>query len=192
MYQDTELWLPSGDCLVHLYERGRSRRGPSFKISLGDLDVARCTDLASLPIDRLVPAAESSPVSAVGAGPREVYVAAPDDVPPFQWHVTTRNFFAWVTKKPLVGATLGEALIDLLDRMQLYRPQADNTGDILAYVEHMEYLRFDNCPDHALALLRFAEHYQLEELWIDAFSHCVGMSETLCSSREFDVGITSV
>jgi len=90
--------------------------------------------------------------------------------------------------KPLVGASLSTALIDLLERMLMLRSATiNNVQDCLAYAERMGYLDFSHSPDYALALLRFAEHFQLRDLWIDAFSHCVGMDDSLCLSPEFDV-----
>lgn len=121
----------------------------------------------------------------------ELYVPAPEHVDredTFLWHVATRNFFAWVSNKPLVGATLGQALIGLLQNMHLFRSErADNVHDILAYAERLGYLDFRHCPDYALAFLNFAEHYRLRDLWLDAFAHCVGMNDRLCLSPEFGV-----
>lgn len=121
----------------------------------------------------------------------ELYVPAPEQASredAFRWHLATRNFFAWASDKPLVGATLGKTLIELLQRMCLFRLEgADNVQALLAYAERLGYLDFRDCPDYALAFLNFAEHYHLRDLWIDAFAHCVGMNERLCLSPEFDV-----
>jgi len=90
--------------------------------------------------------------------------------------------------KPLVGSSLSNALIDLLERMLILRPATtNNVDDCLAYAERMGYMNFAHSPDYALALLRFAEHFQLRDLWIDAFSHCVGMNDSLSLSSEFEV-----
>ena len=121
----------------------------------------------------------------------ELYIPAPDDSSredSFQWHITTRNFFAFVFGKPLVGTHLGKSLIDLQKRMHLFRSgQINNHEDFIVYAEKLGYLNFVNCPDYALAMLYYAEHYQLQELWIDAFAHCVGMNDNLCLSTEFEV-----
>lgn len=91
-------------------------------------------------------------------------------------------------EKPLVGARLGETLIDLLERMNEWRPdQEENEDDFLAYIDSQGYTDFRDCPDHALAVLHFAEKYQYADLWTDAFVHCVGMNESLFSSSEFCV-----
>ena len=89
--------------------------------------------------------------------------------------------------KPLVGNHLGKSMVDLLDRMMLFRKEeVDNVQDFTAYLEQSGYLDFGNCPDYALAMLSFAEHFELRDLWIDAFVHCVGMNENLGLSPEFE------
>ncbi|KAL1619320.1 hypothetical protein SLS56_010158 [Neofusicoccum ribis] len=114
----------------------------------------------------------------------ELYIPAPEDFmreEAFQWHLTTRNFFAFIFNKPLVGTHLGGALIDLQERLHLFRsadpPQ--NQAIFLEYADEAGYLNFTHRPDNALAMLYYAEHYQLQDMWIDAYAHCVGMNETL-------------
>jgi hypothetical protein len=55
----------------------------------------------------------------------------------------------------------------------------------MEYLENLRYLEFAHCPDYSLGSLQFAEHYELKELWIDAFAHCVGMNQLLSESPEF-------
>ncbi|KAJ4286294.1 hypothetical protein N0V90_013328 [Kalmusia sp. IMI 367209] len=119
----------------------------------------------------------------------ELFVPAPEDTTrevSFRWHITTRNFFAFVFGKPLVGAHLGQAMIDLQERMHLYRSgRVDNQQDFLDYADAQGYRNFVDCPDYALAILYYAEHFKLRDVWIDAFAHCVGMNERLVLSPEF-------
>ncbi|KAK4975564.1 hypothetical protein LTR66_010972 [Elasticomyces elasticus] len=123
-------------------------------------------------------------------GNQDIFIPAPqvlsrDDA--FDWHITTRNFFAWMFNKPIVGAHLGKSLVDTLERMVLFRSDGvDNVRDFLAFAERMGYMDFVHCPDYALAMLYFAEHFQLQDLWTDAFAHCVGMNDILYSSAHFD------
>jgi hypothetical protein len=56
-------------------------------------------------------------------------------------------------------------------------------------MENMGYLDLAHCPDYALSILQYAEHYQLKDMWMDAYAHCVGMKEMLIISTEFDVRI---
>jgi hypothetical protein len=125
------------------------------------------------------------------AGKYELHIPAPPHLnreEALQFHLTTRNFFAWMFEKPLVGHKLGDALILLLERMNQYRPDPEeNQDDLLAYIDLMGYTDFRDCPDHALAVLHFAEKFQDRELWTDAFVHCAGMNNELVTSGEFMV-----
>jgi len=124
------------------------------------------------------------------SGIYEVFIPAPGDSmreDAFQWHITTRNFFAFVLGRPMVGTHLGKAMVDLQERLHLFRSSSCNDHETtMNYFQNLGYLDFGHAPDHALATLYFAEHYQLEELWIDAFAHCVGMNDVLADSMEFD------
>lgn len=126
----------------------------------------------------------------------ELYIPAPEDTSretSFQWHIATRNFFAFVSGKPLVGNHLGQAMINLQERMRLFRSgRVDNNQDFLEYAEAQGYLDFVGFPDYALAMLYYAEHYKLRDAWIDAFAHCVGMNEKLVLSPEFPVSTSTV
>ncbi|KAL6715981.1 hypothetical protein ACLMJK_006943 [Lecanora helva] len=121
----------------------------------------------------------------------ELHIPAPQTLSreeSFQHHITTRNFFAWMFNKPLVGSRLGDALIALFDRMNDFRPYREqNEDDLLVYLDCQGYTDFRDCRDHALAVLRFAEQLQLRELWTDAFAHCAGMWEQLDMSAEFEL-----
>ena len=64
---------------------------------------------------------------------------------------------------------------------------ATNQLDVMSYMEYQRYLDLRECADHALAALHFAETFEIEHLWIDAFAHCVGMHHKLHDSLEFEV-----
>jgi hypothetical protein len=108
------------------------------------------------------------------------------------YHLDTRNLFAWIYNIPLTGKTLGRSLVGLLHRINLLRPREKtaNQLDLMSYMEHQQYLDFRECADHAIAALHFAETLEIEHLWIDAFAHCVGMHHRLHDSVEFEVGYT--
>jgi len=87
--------------------------------------------------------------------------------------------------RPLVGTSLSQALIDLLGRMLAIRPATqDSLADVLAYTDCAGYSDMVESADHALALLNFAEHFSLNQLYTDSFVHCVGMTDILCTSIE--------
>ena len=121
----------------------------------------------------------------------EMFISAPSHMSKeeaLQYHLTTRNFFAWMYNRPLIGDHLGQAIIRLQTRMNQYRPDPqDNQANVLAYIDDQGYMDFRNCPDHALALLQYAEQFQLPKLWTDAFVHCAGMHDELETSSEFSV-----
>ncbi|KAG6116553.1 hypothetical protein E4U13_001796 [Claviceps humidiphila] len=98
--------------------------------------------------------------------------------------LSTRNFFAWVLGKSLVGETLGEALVGLLESMYEYRSgiSVDNVADLVRYLQVEGYLSLARQPDHALAVLRLAETFRLKTLYLEALSHCVAMGD-LVSGR---------
>jgi hypothetical protein len=90
--------------------------------------------------------------------------------------------------KPLVGKKMGQAMVDLQERMRLFRSgRVNNHQDFLNYAEDQGYRDFVECADYALAMLYYAEHYKLRDVWIDAFAHSVGMNDTLSLSPEFEV-----
>lgn len=128
------------------------------------------------------------------ANPRrvvELYIPPPamaDKIQAFQYHLATRNFFAWVFRRSMVGETLGSALVGLLHSMHEFRSEKnDNAEDMMDYLEEEGYLDLADKPDYALAMLHVAEFFHLKELYVRAFAHCVGMSEFLFTSTEYQV-----
>jgi hypothetical protein len=45
-------------------------------------------------------------------------------------------------------------------------------------------MAFAHCPDYALAMLVFSERFRIDDIWIDSFTHCVGMKDMLHISSE--------
>jgi hypothetical protein len=121
----------------------------------------------------------------------ELYIPPPSSAErgeSFLYHTSTRNFFAWIFGKSLVGKHLGGALVGLLNSMNEFRSaEEDNVQAIMDYIDEEGYADMRNQPDHALAILFFAEHFHFKDLWIDAFAHCTGMNEKLISSPGFEV-----
>ncbi|CAD0112681.1 unnamed protein product [Aureobasidium uvarum] len=183
-----------GDCLVHLYGQGKSRRGASIRTSYALVEATAGESFINtyMALDSI-----SSGESLDGTTPStssthtqyELYIPTPEDAmreEAYRWHITTRNFFAYITKKPLVGSKLGRTFVDLMERIQLFCPdKTSNNQDFLSYAHQQGYSKFVNRPDYALAFLNFAEEFRLRDLWIDAFAHCVGMNDQLDLSPEF-------
>ncbi|KAK7566547.1 hypothetical protein IWX47DRAFT_854568 [Phyllosticta citricarpa] len=192
--RDSELWFSHGDCFVHLYAKGQSRRGPSFCVPMSELQRAKCGNLFTLCFAQKVPK-EDVPLGQLAAlesppdSMYELYMPAPEDTTKeeaFEWHMANRNFFAFIFRKPLVGSHLGTALINLQERLHLFRTpgSSSNHEALMTYAKDMGYMTFTDRPDNALAMIFYAEHYQLKILWIDAYAHCVGMNDTLYLSSE--------
>ena len=101
-------------------------------------------------------------------------------------HIATRNFFAWLSRKPIVGHQLGPSLADVLGRMKSWRSASvDNVEDLLMYADQMGYSSVEHRPDHALAMLALSESAHIPHVWIDSFAHCVGMNGEIGHSNEF-------
>ena len=193
--QEPELSFPTGDLLVYLRQQGQSSRGPAFRVHSDVLATRgfqslldRCVQQPPLhaPRDCLL---KSCPGCERHVSVKELYIPAPitasiDTV--FDFHITTRNFFAWLYDIPLAGRALGRSLVTVKDRIDQYRQCRDtvrNKKEIIAYCESQKYLDFRECIDHALAALCLAEHLQQEDMWVDAFAHVVGMANKDLSSN---------
>lgn len=194
--QDPELWFRNSNCLIYLYGKGESRRGPSFKVPFATLLEAKCYPL----IERFIAwegietpnALDLAKWSRKNPSRRiELFIPAPptaDRMQAFQYHVATRNFLAWVFRRSMVGKSLGSAIVALLHSMHEFRTDVDdNVADMMAYFDEEGYLSMANQPNHALAMLYLAELFQMPELYTRAFAHCVGMSEHLLGSTEYQV-----
>ena len=201
--QDPELWYPEGNCLVHLYGRGQSRRGPAFRVPMDVLLEAKCRplldrflvhDLAESQVSDISSGEDGGSFGQPNTGIYEMYIPAPPTAErgqAFLYHAATRNFFAWIFDKPLVGSHLGGALVGLFNSMvELRSVGEDNVQDILDYMDDEGYADMRSQPDHALAILFFAEHFHFKDLWVDAFAHCTGMHEKLAASPGFEVCFT--
>lgn len=175
---------------MHLYEKGRSQRGPAFKVPFACLLSAQCTPLIEAFVDRSVSEEEAHENGRV-----DLYIPAPPTASrsqALQYHIATRNFFAWIFRRAMVGNHLGNALVTLHDSMHEFRDAGvDNKQDLLSYLDEEGYLDTRHQPNHALAILHVAENFELRDLYIDAFAHCVGMSEQLYKSPEYSVSSSS-
>ncbi len=187
---------------MHLYAQGASRRGPSFCVPFRALRQKKCHSLLKVcraqlasrdgsEVQELINLSSSLALSNREPGVANLFIPAPEDASrpdAFKWHVTTRNFFAFLLGKPLVGQHMGQAFVDLQERIRLFRSGLfDNHQDFLQYAEDQGYRDFAECTDYALASLFYAEAYKLRPVWIDAFAHCVGMNESLSLSPEYAV-----
>ncbi|KAK0639632.1 hypothetical protein B0T16DRAFT_432360 [Cercophora newfieldiana] len=202
--RDPELWFRDGNCFVHLYAKGQSRRGPAFKLPLAPLLEAKCHSVVArfLARDGVASAMASLEgrdldfLEEMSTDARiELYIPPPPMATreeSLRYHLATRNFFAWVFRRSLVGEHLGTSFINLLNSMMGFRrPGEPNMDDLMVYLDEEGYLDMRGQPIHALAVLHFAEYFQSKKLYTNAFTHCVGMYDELFAIPEYQI-ITSV
>lgn len=182
-----------------------SKRGPSFcipypAVRAGGCDISLLADAHISSSGRSSPTNSSDGSSAGGSSVDaakgiELFLGAPslERDQKMHWHITTRNFFAWLFGKPLVGEDLGLTIERLLERLRKYRGDAiDNVQGVLDYAQKIGYLSFVDRPDHALAMLSFAESHHIQTLYVDAFAHCVGMKDKLATCSGYKVWFTTL
>jgi len=195
--KDQDLWDEDANCHVHFNAMGSSQRPPSLKVPLATIQLSRCSPL----LDNCVPTRKnysSSPMSDSGydsstsssqqSDTYELFVPAPAALSreqAYAYHITTRNFFALLTNQSLVGEKLGQALFDLWKRTKTWLPEEDATAKLLSYCDQQGYLSLAENVAHATAILNFSEKAQIQELWTNAFAHCVGMHERLDLSPDY-------
>src|SRR5271163_432308 len=191
--KDHELCFPDGDCAVYLREPGRSTGDFSFLVHSSQLAQKgfQCL-LDQCMLENAILEARPVSIEEVSSSRLALYLPAPFGVGKdelINYHLATRNLFAWIYDLPMTGRTLGKAIVSVLLRIAMYRfgSDAKNQLDMISYLESQKYLDFRECVDHALSTLHFAEIFEVESLWIDAFAHCVGLNHTLHESMEFSV-----
>ncbi|KAL8713847.1 MAG: hypothetical protein Q9220_001992 [cf. Caloplaca sp. 1 TL-2023] len=115
----------------------------------------------------------------------EIHFPAPDNATRTEMlrhHITTRNLFAFLLDKPLIGLTYYQALTDLHERIILYMPQeTDCTQLTVRYLISNQLQNVSNDPAAAAGLLAWIKNTQVRWLegWREAFVHCVGMYKEL-------------
>ncbi|KOS19176.1 hypothetical protein ESCO_000102 [Escovopsis weberi] len=196
MRRDPEIWERNGNCLVHLYGKGESKRGPSFKLPFSALVAAGCHPFIQrfLVLDGFTLRTNDEIELWDQVHPRstvEVYVPAPPsstDNQIFHYQLAVRNFLAWVLGRPMAGEFLGSALVALRESLREFRSEEDHDDcDLMEYMNQAGYLNMAEKPSHALAILHLAETFQMRQLYLEAFAHCVGMHSQLARCTEFQL-----
>ena len=84
-------------------------------------------------------------------------------------HITTRNFLAFLLRKPLVGFTFYQALVDLHDRLEEYLgPETDPVEALKSYLVSLGLVNVSNEPRAAAGLLTWSEDVRWLEGWREA------------------------
>lgn len=218
MVQDPELWDSTGDTLVYYgYQRPKASfrvksstlEGTRSETLVSMLQEGYKRNPRSAPsvlsasssergvkrfgLGRRAPSS-SSEISNSGNEAQiqhEIHFPAPDGasrIEILRHHITTRNFFALLLNKPLVGLTFYQALIDLHERLLAVMPREFSCTDII--IEFLTRKRLHNvCNDPAAAvgLLAYSEDDEVHwpEGWREGFIHCSGMYTKLQELAEF-------
>ncbi|KAI1310881.1 hypothetical protein F5Y03DRAFT_8951 [Xylaria venustula] len=182
--RDPELCFRDGDCYVHLHSKGKSHREAAFKLPYSKLLEANCRPLIEKFLYR-------DHVDVAGHRSVDLFIPAPpesDKCQSYNYHLATRNLFAFIFRRPMVGECLGTTLITLMHNLHRFRsPEADNVKDLISYMEEEGYLDLNSQPTYALAILRLAEAFQLRGLYIESFAHCCGMSARIFFAFEYQL-----
>ena len=85
-------------------------------------------------------------------------------------HITTRNFFAFLLRKPLVGFTFYQALTDLYKRLIMYLPSGVVSAVVLqSYLVVTGLVNVSNEPRAAAGLLAWSEDVMWRNGWREAY-----------------------
>ncbi|KAF4580852.1 choriogenin Hminor [Ophiocordyceps camponoti-floridani] len=195
----TDVWFPSGNCAVHLDDRVRSRSrsrtrpAPTFRLPLQVLFTTGCHALIErfgvLDGRPLRSAAEALDYTRLNTTCTvDIFIPDQDNDDAVSHMLAIRNLLSWAVGAPLVGGKLGESLVALRESMRRYRHLSDPEcgRDVVDYLAARGMLAVANRPQRAVALLVFAEAARMAGLYREVFAHCVGMSERLGGSPEYE------
>lgn len=121
----------------------------------------------------------------------EIHFPAPNDASRteiLRHHITTRNYFAFLLNRPLVGLTFYQALMDLHERLLVLMPKQSNCTDaIIGFLTRNRLHNICNDPAAAAGLLAYSEDDEVQwpEGWREGFVHCSGMYTKLRELPEF-------
>ena len=166
-HKDPELWDERGDTLVFF---GSNRPEPSFRVRSNLLRATKSPALEHMLHDGTLKHGESGKV--ILDVVYRLEIAAPTSgskVDVLRHHVTTRNFFAFLRRQPLVGFTFYQALVDLQERLETYLPATtDCAGAIKSYLVAIGLVNVCNEPRAAAGLLAWSEDIRWDEGWREA------------------------
>lgn len=163
--QDPDLWDESGDTLIYF---GCGHGEPSFRISSSLLEETKSATLLEM-LDNGTVRAEDSETSQTLGIQHKLYMDAQSggsQVDVLRYHVTTRNFLAFLICKPLVGFTFYQALADLYERLEEYfSPRMDCAVALQSYLVMTGLVNVSNEPRAAAGLLAWSEIVRWNNGW---------------------------
>ncbi|KAK6342149.1 hypothetical protein TWF730_001628 [Orbilia blumenaviensis] len=194
-----ELWNNSGDTLIYLCPKNmKTPHGPSFQVdshtlqSTSDYWVTAFSPVwqNGFEIDK----------SAYPTAKFALFFAADrpdgrneetDPLVLLRHYITMRNVFACIFDSFCVGLIEEDSslLSDLVDRMLMYFDGTeDSLGEKLSqFIQRSGLWDVSNDPIKAVDLLHLAATYDMEELYLEAFAHTVGMWPQIVESKAHEV-----
>ncbi|CAD6592632.1 MAG: hypothetical protein ASARMPRED_006479 [Alectoria sarmentosa] len=182
--RDPELWDESGDTLIFF---GRGHGDPSFRICSNMIEETRSATLIAMLDKGKVHTEDSREDLSSGVQHKLCFDAHPggSKLDVLRYHITTRNFFAFLIRKALVGFTFYQALVDLHKRLEEYlSPGIDKAVALQSYLVMTGLLNVSNEPRAAAGLLAWSEDVRWNNGWREAFAHSVGMYAELSNLQE--------
>ena len=150
---------------------GRDYVDPSFRICSSLIEETRSPALISM-LDKGMVQAEGPKRDHNPGVQFKVYMDAQSGrakIDVLRYHVTTRNFFAFLIRKPLVGFTFYQALIDLYERLEGYlAPSVDCAVALQSYLVLSGLVNVSNEPRAAAGLLAWSEDVRWNDGWREA------------------------
>lgn len=194
--QSALLEATHSDLLISKLQDGLQRNpkaaatGPTINSPFNSSRSSHLPDMRNLRIDSKSQSPTSpSPGFPLSGGETQIryqiHFPPPDDASKtdiLRYHLTTRNFFALLMDKPMVGLTFYQALVDLHQRLQTYLPNDTNCAQIVIDSFRITNLHnISNDPAAAAGLLAWSEERDVcwREGYREAFVHCCGMFKGL-------------
>lgn len=166
--RDPDLWDESGDTLIFF---GRGSGDPSFRVCSSLIEETKSATLISM-LDKGMVQVESSKKNQMPGVQYKLYMDAHSGrtkVDVLRYHITTRNFFAFLIREPLVGFTFYQALADLYERLEEYlSPSIDRAIALQSYLVMNGLVNVSNEPRAAAGLLAWSEDVRWNNGWREA------------------------
>lgn len=148
---ELDLCPPGANCHVYISDDESQYRKPSFSIFFDMLVTRQCQPLMKILVFHSPNLDHGQDASLPTRDPQNLRVrstcsltlkppTSDDEHEVRQYNVTTRNFFAWILGRPIVGLDPASALMALKIRMDVWRASScDNTAAVYEYAKAQSY-----------------------------------------------------
>ena len=177
------------DHLISKLEDGyRKEARPSARPSSGSASSSSLQGMKALNLGNRQARQQEKDIAAEVPIRHEIHFPAPPEASRLdilRHHITTRNLFAMLTNKPLVGLTFYQALVDLQERLEDLIPGSNSAQAIMRYLIRNRLHNVSNEPVAAAGLVAWSEDNFWQEGWREGYVHCCGMYSRLRTMPEF-------